>query len=177
MAARPSLLRRVANGLGWGVLAAGALVALAVAGPLLIGDHPRTDFTGSMEPTISAGDVVIEEPISPLEAKVGDIVTFRDPEEESKELTHRVRSIKPDGSELAFVTKGDANNTREHWQIPVGGQLGRIVYVVPWVGHVAALTHTRLGWLVLLAIPLLLLALEELVRIWRPRGGAIDGAA
>ncbi len=177
MEARPSIPRQLVSGVGWAVLLAGALIALAVAGPLLIGDHPRTDLTGSMEPTISAGDVVIEEPIAPSEAKVGDIVTFRDPEDQSKELTHRVRKIVPDGAHLRFVTQGDANNTREHWRISAGGELGRIAYTVPWVGHVAALTRSKMGWLALLAVPLLFLALEELVRIWRPRGGTADGTA
>ena len=48
------------------------------------------------------------------------------------------------------------------------GDLGRVIYTVPWVGHVAALSHTPLGLLIFLAVPLLLLGIDELVRIWRP---------
>jgi signal peptidase len=175
--ATPTILRRVGRGLCWAALTVAVLLAVAVAGPLAIGDRPHTDLTGSMEPAISAGDVVIDEQISPTEASVGDIVTFREPEDQSKFLTHRVREIKRRGSYLWFTTRGDANNTFEHWRIAADGELGRVVYTVPWVGHVAVLTKTPLGLALLLIVPLALLAIEELVRIWRPAaGGASHGA-
>jgi signal peptidase I len=165
----PSIPRRIANGVGWAIMIAGAILALLIAGPLALGDHPHTDLSGSMEPTISPGDVVINEQIAPGEAKVGDIVTFRDPRDEQKLLTHRVVSIHDEGLHLSFVTQGDANNTQEHWRVPADGQIGRMVYTVPWVGHVAVFAKTKLGWALLIGVPLLLLAAEELLRIWRPR--------
>jgi len=176
------IARRVANGIGWAIVVAGALLALVIAGPLVVGDHPHTDLSGSMEPTIAPGDVVIDEQIAPWEAKVGDIVTFRDPQDQSKLLTHRVVSTRDGGSRIWFVTQGDANNTREHWRVPATGEIGRVVYTVPWVGHLAVLTRTKLGWGLLIGVPLLLILIEELVRIWRPRprpgeGGATRGTA
>jgi signal peptidase len=173
----PSIPRQLANGVGWAIMVAGALLALAVAGPLALGDHPHTDLTGSMEPVISPGDVVINEEIKPTTAEVGDIVTFRDPEDQSKMLTHRVVSKRRVGADLKFVTQGDANNTQEHWQVPADGQIARVVYTVPWVGHVAVLARTRLGWILLVGVPLLLLAAGELVRIWRPRPRPGEGDA
>lgn len=150
------------------VVAATAALALAIFGPLAFGDRPYTVLTGSMEPTISAGDVVIDERISPLQARVGDVVTFRDPEDQSRQLTHRVRSVRRRGSHLWFVTRGDANNAVERWRIAADGSLGRVLYTVPWVGHVAVLTRTPLGLALLVIVPLLLLALDELLKIWRP---------
>lgn len=164
-----SIPRQIANGIGWAIVVAGAFLALVIAGPLALGDHPHTDLSGSMEPAISAGDVVIDEQIKPWEAQVGDIVTFRDPQDQKKLLTHRVVSIRRVDSHMFFVTKGDANNTREHWRVPASGQIGRVVYTVPWVGHIAVFAHTKLGWALLVGIPLLLLAAEEVWRIWRPR--------
>jgi signal peptidase I len=176
----PKIARRLANVVAWVVVIAGALLALVIAGPLALGDHPHTNLSGSMEPAIAPGDVVINEQIKPTAAEVGDIITFRDPQQQSKLLTHRVVSIKRDGSRLAFVTQGDANNTREHWKVPADGQIGRVMYTVPWVGHIAVLARTRLGWILLVGIPLLLILAEELVRIWRPRsrpgeGGSVGG--
>lgn len=164
-----SIQRRIAGVVGWAVVVAGALLALLIAGPLVVGDHPHTDLSGSMEPTISPGDVVINEGIEPWEARVGDIVTFHDPQEPSKLLTHRVVHTKDTGSHIVFVTQGDANNTQEHWRIAATGEIGRLVYIVPWVGHLAVLTRTKLGWGLLVGIPLLLILIEELVRIWRPQ--------
>jgi signal peptidase len=175
-----SIARQIANGIGWAIVVAGALLALLLAGPLVVGDSPYTDLSGSMEPTISPGDVVINEQIEPWEARVGDIVTFRDPEDGSKLLTHRVVATKDTGSHVWFVTQGDANNTREHWRVDATGEIGRLVYIVPWVGHLAAITRTKLGWALVVGIPLLLILIEEVVRIWRPRpgeGGSTHGAA
>jgi signal peptidase I len=180
VAAPRPIWRRLAGFAGWAVVAVGVALALAIAGPLAIGDHPHTDLSGSMEPAISPGDVVIDEQIAPTEAEVGDIVTFRDPVKESKLLTHRVVRVRRDGSHLWFVTKGDANNTREHWRVAADGQIARVVYTVPWVGHIAVLARTPLGWVLLVGVPLLLVVAEELVRIWRPRprggGDAFGGA-
>jgi len=161
-----NLGRQVSHGVGWAALAAAVLLALAVALPLAVGDRPYTVLTGSMEPTIAAGDVVIDERISPVDAQVGDVVTFRDPEDQDKLITHRVQRIRRAGSHLWFVTQGDANNTTERWRIAADGELGRVVYTVPWVGHLAVLTHTPGGLLLILLVPLTLLGAEELRRIW-----------
>lgn len=177
-----SIARRLVNVLVWALVIAGAALALLIAGPLALGDHPHTDLSGSMEPVIAPGDVVIDQQIRPSEAKVGDIVTFRDPQDQKKLLTHRVVKITRHDSRMFFVTKGDANNTREHWEVPAGGQIGRVWYTVPWVGHVAVFARSRLGWILLVGIPLLLIAGEELLRIWRPRrrpdeGGPVGGVS
>ena len=169
MTGSSSIARRIATGVGWAIVVAGAALALLIAGPLVVGDHPHTDLTGSMEPAISPGDVVIDEQIAPWEAKVGDIVTFRDPQDESKLLTHRVVKTKDTGSHIKFVTQGDANNTQEHWQVSATGEIARVVYTVPWVGHLAVFARTKIGWGLLIGVPLLLILIEELVRIWRPR--------
>lgn len=171
----PTMPRQIARGLGWAALAVAVLLALAIALPLAFGARPHTVLTGSMEPAIAAGDVVIDERISPTSARVGDVVTFRDPEDQSRLITHRVRSIRRAGSHLWFVTRGDANNTTERWRIAVDGELGRVAYAVPWVGHVAVISRTPVGLVVLLIVPLLLLGLDELVRIWRPPAERASG--
>jgi signal peptidase len=173
--ASPTISRQVVNGVVWAVVAVAAVLILAVALPLAFGARPHTVLTGSMEPTIAAGDVVIDARISPLDARVGDVITFRDPEDQSRLITHRVQRIRRSGSHLWFVTQGDANNTIERWRIAADGELGRVAYSVPWVGHVAVLAHTPWGLVLLLVVPLLLLAGDELLRIWRPRNGGAIG--
>lgn len=172
-----SIPRQLAGGVGWGVMAAAVLLALSIAAPLAFGARPFTVLTGSMEPAIAAGDVVVEERISPLEASPGDVVTFRDPGDQDRLITHRVQAVHRDGETLRFVTQGDANNADERWTIQTDGELGRVLYIVPWIGHAAVLTHSPAGLLLILFVPLLLLAIEELIRIWRPRGEGAVGEA
>jgi signal peptidase len=162
-----SAWRSIGRGVLWaGVLAAAAL-ALAIAGPLAFGDRPYTVLTGSMEPAISAGDVIVAEPIEPPRARPGDVVMFRDPADQDRTITHRVQRVRRTGSHLWFVTRGDANDHGERWRITADGQLGRVIYSVPAVGHVAVFAG-RIGPAVLLALAVLLLGVNELWRIWRP---------
>ena len=161
-------LRIAAQGLGW--VAAGLALGLviAIAGPLALGERPYTVLSGSMEPSIGTGDVVIVKRISPLEARAGDVVTFADPEGTGRLITHRVRSSQVRAGDVSFVTKGDANNAVERWRVPAEGVISRVQYRVPEVGRLAVLTRTRTGLLLLVLVPTLLLGVHELARIWRP---------
>ena len=67
----------------WMVL--GFLLALAVilsAAPVA-GYSTLTVLTGSMEPVLPVGAVLVVESIGPEEARLGDVVTFVDPETRS----------------------------------------------------------------------------------------------
>jgi signal peptidase I len=163
----PILLRN-ARTLGlWIGLGFAFTMLLASALPVAFGGHGLTVRSGSMSPVIETGDVVVTMPVSPLEAHVGDIVTFRDPEGGNKLYTHRVREIERVGPRVEFVTRGDANTTKEHWSIPVDGSLGRVAYRVPRLGYVLAWGGEPLGRIALIAIPALFLCGIALGRIWR----------
>lgn len=154
--------------LAWtGGLVVAALV-VAIAGPLAFGARPYTVLTGSMEPAISPGDVVVADRIEPAEARVGDVVLFRDPADQQRTITHRVQRVRRAGDYLWFVTRGDANDHGERWRIAASGQLGRAVYTVPAVGHVAVFAGL-VGPVALLTLGVLLLVANELWLIWGPR--------
>lgn len=140
----------------------------AAALPLAIGDRSFTVRSGSMTPTIETGDVVVTEPISPLAARVGQIVAFRDPEGGDRLYSHRVQSIKRDRDQVHFVTRGDANTSTEHWSVPRDGTIGRVVYRIPHLGFAIAWLSTPPARLALVTIPALLLCWAALWRIWRP---------
>src|SRR5437899_2420221 len=74
------LLRWLVMATLWAALGAGAGLTLAVAGPYVFGGRSFTVMSGSMQPAIDTGDVVIDETIAPRDARVGDIVTFPDPD-------------------------------------------------------------------------------------------------
>ena len=63
----------------WAIGAFCMALLAAVALPNAIGMRSFTVMSGSMEPTIHVGDVVIDKKISPLDARPGDVVTFSDP--------------------------------------------------------------------------------------------------
>jgi signal peptidase len=160
------MLMRFVVGIAMG-LALGIVALVGV--PNLIGGKSFTVMSGSMTPAILTGDVVLDERIRPLDARIGDIITFKDPRR-ARLLTHRLRSVRRKGDMMQMVTKGDANNTVERWAIPVRGELGRVRYRVPMVGRLLWRTRTPQARILLVAVPALLLGLFELASIWRPRG-------
>jgi signal peptidase I len=168
LAAVGRLLRRCAAMAAWAVAGLGVGIALAAVGPYAIGARSFTVLSGSMEPTIHTGDVVVVRSIPPLEARIGDVVTFRDPEDNQRLITHRLRKVHVSGGTVEMVTKGDANNTTEHWTVSAGGRIGKVQYRIPYIGRLFNSLRGRSGGLFLLLIPVVLLGLYELVRLWRP---------
>jgi signal peptidase I len=167
----PAALRRVARaclafflsavlGLAIGLI---ALVTL----PSLFGYQSLTVVSGSMEPTLGVGSVVIDEVISPLDARPGDIVTFQDPLH-PRQLTHRLQRIRVEGDTAYMVTLGDANDAPERWTVKTDGRIGRVVAHLPKLGYARAALGTRYARLGVMGAVLALGAFL-LIDMWRPR--------
>ena len=69
---------------------------------------------------------------------------------------------------MHFVTKGDANKPVERWRIPQDKPIRRVAYRLPLLGYGLNLFRTRVGLILLVGVPLVLLAVVELWAIWRP---------
>lgn len=159
------LVRVAAVSVALGVALAGFAVVVA---PSLLGGRSLTVLSGSMEPALGVGDVVIDSRVSPAEVRVGDIVTFPDPEGTGRLITHRVRRLRIVDGSAHVVTKGDNTNAVERWDIPATGSLGRVEYRVPLLGFLVFWLHGAFAGVALIVVPALLLAAFELRRIWRP---------
>jgi signal peptidase len=155
-------LRRVAV---WAVMAFILAVLLASAVPLAVGARSYVVRSGSMTPVIRTGDVVVVRSIAVSSAKVGDIVTFKDPG--GRLITHRARWIHRAGGQLEFTTQGDSNTGQEHWRAPADGRIGRVSYRIPMLGFVLVRAQTTAGRVGLIIVPALFLAISLLRTIWR----------
>lgn len=154
-------------GVTWLVLGFVLTLFLAAAAPLAVGDHSYVLRTGSMAPTLNPGDVEVVQSIAPLEAKVGDIVAFRDPQWRGRLVSHRVRAIERVGHGVNFITQGDANTGSERWSVPRNGTIGRVLYRVPKLGYAVAWLGTPEGRVGLIVLPAVLLMASLLTRLWR----------
>jgi signal peptidase len=142
-------------------------ICLALAAPLAFHAHPLVVLSGSMEPTLPTGDVTVVRSIAPLEARPGDIVTFRDPDDADRLITHRVREMHVDGNAVAFRTRGDANTASEHWQIASSEEIGLVVYRIPKLGWALMYARSKGLFVLMLGGALALLLVLELMSIWR----------
>lgn len=74
---------------------------------VLMGWSPTVVSTGSMQPAISPGDVVMTaEPDPDTEFDEGTVVTFEDPLRDGELVTHRIVAQNDDGT---YRTRGDGN--------------------------------------------------------------------
>jgi signal peptidase I len=152
-------------------------IALALAAPLAFDARPLVVLSGSMEPALRTGDVSVVRSIAPLDARPGNIVTFRDPDNAERLITHRVRAMRVQGDAVVFRTRGDANNVSERWRVPANGEIGRVMYRIPKLGWVLSYARSKGLFVVLLGGALALLLVFELTAIWRPEEGDGDQVA
>lgn len=147
--------------------------------PRLLGVEYRAVASGSMEPTISVGAIVIVIPVDPSTIHVGDAITFMSPETPGMVVTHRVIEVIQLRDSLGFRTQGDANKDVDLVAVSAQNVLGRAPYYVPYVGHLTQFVRTRKGWIYLVVVPAGVLILSELVgmlkTIWSSDEGVSEG--
>lgn len=116
--------------------------------------------SGSMEPTIRSGDLVIVGP-PPADGSysVGQIITFHPTP--GYTTTHRIADISSDG----IATKGDANATPDVSRIQPGQIAGVVTAVVPFGGYVAIFLQQPLAWVVVILGVALVFLVWELARM------------
>jgi signal peptidase len=116
--------------------------------------------SGSMEPSINTGDVIL---ISPQNSyHVNDVITFSD--QNRKIVTHRIVEVE-NGSNPSYITKGDANRAIDSGQVSSKNILGKVILVIPKVGFLVAFCRTLPGLLLTIVLPAALLIYGEIKKI------------
>lgn len=133
--------------------------------PKLGGYCPLIVMTGSMEPTINSGDLIIVKQAAAGDIKKGDIISFYDPDGNGTSvLTHRVTDILSSDSSLSFRTKGDANNAEDSKAVDAGKLIGIYKTRIKNAGSVAMFMQSTAGLIVCVILPLLLLVGYDIIR-------------
>ena len=136
---RRGLLRRLASLLLSVVMLLSVVAFLFLAvGPHVLGYRTSTMLTGSMEPGIMPGDVVVTAPRPAEDVQVGDVISYQIPIEDHRVETHRVTEVDraADGT-ISIRTKGDANSNVDPWTaILEEDTVWEVQAVVPDLGNV-----------------------------------------
>jgi len=142
-----------------------ALLVLASALPIPGGVKTFVVRSGSMEPKIKTGSVVVVFPKS--DYKVGDVVTYGPNTKQKAPTTHRIISESGSEGRKFFLTKGDANNTPDTREISKREIIGKVMLTIPYFGYVVATAQKPIGFAVIVGIPALLIIGDQLMRIFR----------
>jgi signal peptidase I len=137
------------------------------------------------ERTLHTGDLIIIQNVNPAELNAdypnSDIIVFHKPADPTGLIVHRIVAKQEINGKLYFQTKGDGNGLKwpsavsssdyDVWYLPNGvpeDQIcGKVIMLIPWVGHTALLMRNPIGLpLIILAI-LLLVFFEFVVPLFR----------
>lgn len=149
------------------LIAAIAAVALLVVATLtpVGGLKVKIVQSGSMEPTIMTGGIVVDRAAS--DYQVGDIVTFGLDTKTQIPTTHRIVGIAGQGSSAIYQTKGDANDAPDQASTHLSDIHGKVLFTIPYVGYVLAFARTPIGFALLVGLPALFVILDEVGKIVR----------
>ena len=122
--------------------------------------------SGSMEPNLRVGDLVIIQGTSPETVTNGTIIVFYVPGhygEDSYRIVHRVVKVVQIDNQPAFETKGDNNPVSDYYRwgyIPTDFVVGKVIARIPYLGLVAMKMREPLGMALIALLVIALFAIE-----------------
>lgn len=160
------LLKRVGDILYKGVLAFLVIIAavLLLSNFNLAGNIKLfTVQSGSMEPAIDKGAMIIVKPMT--EYRVGDIINISEPANPDISVTHRITDIETTDNQIVYITKGDANESADSEKRLAENVRGKVIFSAPLLGYVISFTRTKEGLLLLIILPSILIIIREIIII------------
>ena len=124
----------------------------------LVTDYPLLAVaSGSMKPTLNEGDLIVvqgglEGSIIVAEIGTGDIIIFHRPGDPDELIVHRAVEKWQDGDIWKFHTWGDNNPQQDSWIVRETDIIGKVVGVVPYVGHIPLFVHTTNGKIIIIIL-------------------------
>ena len=145
------------------------LSATAGKAPSVLGFSVFQVQSGSMEPEIPVGGIVIVHKQKPSSLKVGDIISFysNDMTISGEINTHRIVEIKDsDSGEKIFRTKGDANDAVDTAAVFEVDIIGKVILNVGTVGGsvLGVLRNPKIIF-IFIVLPLIFITLGEAVNL------------
>ena len=118
----------------------------------------RPVLSGSMEPGLPTGGIVVTERIPISALQVRDVVVIHPPNRPDDMVVHRIISLTKSANGVVVQTQGDANTVADPWQATLQGTTAyRAVVALPLIGYAAVWAHGSTGRLALTVVGVLLI--------------------
>lgn len=134
----PAVVERVGTIVAMAVTVLFVIAIASVAIGVHMGYQAVLMQTGSMTPSINPGDMAILDRTTPASIRVGDAITFVEPDTSNTLVTHRVVAIAQTAAGPMFTTKGDANQAPDRWSVHYSASAWKVSAVLPGVGYALA---------------------------------------
>lgn len=122
--------------------------------------------TGSMEPTIPIGSIIIVKNTAAGDVKVGDIITFYSPDPLIRNVpnTHRVTAIGEENGTPVFTTKGDAGSLEDPYPV-LGNRLIGVYKLHFSIGKLQEIVHSKVFFFLVMLVPICAVISVEFLRV------------
>lgn len=127
--------------------------------PSILGYMPMSIMSGSMRPVLEVGDMIICKKANVEDIKTDDVITYR--AENSILITHRVIDTLEIDGRLVFRTQGDANDLEDDKLVVADQIVGEMLFSVPYGGYIVNFLRSPIGFMLLIAIPLIIIIFGE----------------
>ena len=121
--------------------------------------------SGSMEPSIKTGGLVIIKPFS--EYHIGDVIMFGEDTKTKVPTTHRIVADEVRSGVFYYTTKGDANEDPDPQQVKQSEVIGKVLFSIPYLGYVLDFAKKPLGFALLIGVPAAIVVFDEVANILR----------
>lgn len=118
--------------------------------------------SASMEPTITTGSFLINSYTHPTTLQKGDIITFIPPTKNREFVTHRLIKVAHGQNLSTFTTKGDHNKHEDTWILAGGAIIGKVTFIVPYLGYALSFMQSKLGIVFFILIPAVYIIVDEI---------------
>lgn len=119
--------------------------------------------SGSMEPAIKMGSVVVVKPAD--DYKIGEVITFGPISKTKSPTTHRIYDIKVVNGQPVYITRGDANNEPDAREITKRDVLGKVLFSIPYIGYAVDFAKKPFGFALIIIVPAALIIYDEIKKI------------
>lgn len=116
----------------------------------VFGFKPYIVLSGSMEPNLQIGDMIISKSVNEEQIKIGDIITFVD--NNKNIITHRVVDILIKDGKKLYQTKGDNNSSKDVGVISIENIKGKYSFKISKVGSIITEMITPTGLIITILI-------------------------
>ena len=146
-------------------LVAIALLFIVSAFPITGNIKVLSVLSGSMDPAIHTGSIVVVKPVSTY--KIGDIITFGPNTKTQVPTTHRIYDMKVIEGKLQYITKGDANNAPDQKVVLKEEILGKVLLDIPYLGFAVDFTKKPIGFILIIGVPAVAIIADEIKKIFK----------
>jgi signal peptidase len=116
-----------------------------------------------MEPKIHTGSVVTVQ--EETNYNIGDVITAKMPETPSETYSHRVVNKETLDGQVAYTTKGDANDSTDPDVVYQYNVVGKVLFSIPVIGYVMNFAKQPAGFILMIVVPTIIIVSSEINNI------------